>query len=466
MEAGILLYDIFICHASEDKDAVVRPLAFQLREQHLEVWYDEFSLEVGDSLRRSIDRGLARSRLAVVVLSPHFFQKQWPQRELDGLVARQMHKGERVILPVWHGVGYEEVLHHSPPLADTLAANSAEGLDAVVAKLVRAARPRPSPLVIARDELQARGLRPPTITDEWWLDIVEASHREPNWGFAMHREHWGRWSFPLPPDGTSPEERGDRLAWVAMQLVWTKEADLRRISQITPPEAVLAFIREHEGLAEVSSEFPQIVAAYAPQLLIPGFSGEFEEIFDELLNASMAEAKRKTSGSGLTVNGEPPHCDIHVAFRHPTFGNYRPASVACQFVQGDIGGPSPRLYEQIDYIAWALSDASYWMPPSCRDCLLQGLKEWAAWSWYGKPKRVEIELGLDPYDSYGRLFWWLVNPRSRSNRPRGEARDDLERRLGVACHLLQLPEGPEPLVDRFLKAGFIETYREINSQRR
>ena len=50
-----MLYDAFVCHASEDKDDVVRPLAERLREQHIEVWYDEFSLKMGDSLRRSIE---------------------------------------------------------------------------------------------------------------------------------------------------------------------------------------------------------------------------------------------------------------------------------------------------------------------------------------------------------------------------------------------------------------------------
>ena len=62
------LFDLFICHASEDKDAFVRPLATRLREEHVEVWFDEFTLEMGDSLRESIDRGLATSRFGVVVL--------------------------------------------------------------------------------------------------------------------------------------------------------------------------------------------------------------------------------------------------------------------------------------------------------------------------------------------------------------------------------------------------------------
>ena len=85
-----MLYDVFICHASEDKDDFVRPLAEALRARHIEVWYDEFSLRVGDGLRQAIDRGLVNSQFGIVVLSPAFFRKRWTQRELNGLVAREI----------------------------------------------------------------------------------------------------------------------------------------------------------------------------------------------------------------------------------------------------------------------------------------------------------------------------------------------------------------------------------------
>src|SRR5207302_11498914 len=104
-----MLFDAFISHASEDKSDFVRPLAERLREEHIEVWYDEFSLRLGDSLRRSIDRGLAQSRFGIVVLSRRFFEKGWPQWELDGLVARDI-EARGMILPVWHGVTRQDVL--------------------------------------------------------------------------------------------------------------------------------------------------------------------------------------------------------------------------------------------------------------------------------------------------------------------------------------------------------------------
>jgi hypothetical protein len=51
--------DVFISHASEDKDAVARPLAKELLRRGHSVWFDEYELVLGDSLRENIDRGLA-----------------------------------------------------------------------------------------------------------------------------------------------------------------------------------------------------------------------------------------------------------------------------------------------------------------------------------------------------------------------------------------------------------------------
>ncbi len=113
-------YDAFISHASEDKASIVRPLARSLERRGFRVWFDEFALKVGDSLRESIDRGLANSRYGIVVLSPAFFAKNWPQYELNGLVAREI-EGHKVILPVWHNVSKKDVLAYSPSLADKVA---------------------------------------------------------------------------------------------------------------------------------------------------------------------------------------------------------------------------------------------------------------------------------------------------------------------------------------------------------
>ncbi len=128
-------WDVFICHASEDKNDVARPLASKLMEQGLRVWFDELSLSIGDVLSRSIDKGLARSRFGVVVLSRSFFDKHWPERELSGLTARER-DGKKVILPVWHQIREAEVRNWSPTLADRVAARTEDGLECVVQRLL------------------------------------------------------------------------------------------------------------------------------------------------------------------------------------------------------------------------------------------------------------------------------------------------------------------------------------------
>lgn len=116
-------YDLFISHASEDKEELVRPLAVALEGLGVKVWYDEFTLKVGDSLRRSIDGGLSSSRFGTVILSSSFFSKNWTQYELDGMTAKEM-DGRKMILPIWHKVTKNEVMKFSPTLADKVALNS------------------------------------------------------------------------------------------------------------------------------------------------------------------------------------------------------------------------------------------------------------------------------------------------------------------------------------------------------
>src|SRR5690348_13115544 len=114
------MWDVFISHATEDKRDVARPLAGALVARGLRVWFDETELRPGDSLSRSIDLGLSRSRFGVVILSPNFFRKAWPVEELAGLRARQM-TGERVLIPIWHEVGSADVRQFSLPLSDLIA---------------------------------------------------------------------------------------------------------------------------------------------------------------------------------------------------------------------------------------------------------------------------------------------------------------------------------------------------------
>lgn len=438
-----MLYDVFICHASEDKTTIVRPLAERLEREHLHVWYDEFTLRLGDSLRRSIDIGLARSRYGIVVLSPAFFKKPWPQRELDGLVARETSTSGRLILPIWHRLTKRRLLQLSPTLADVVGVSTRRGFDAVVREILRVVRPVGSPLIIARDRLIEFGLQPPVVTDEWWLDVVAKSNWESPWGGSV--EHiWDRWAFPIP-SGDSPHAKGEALAWTALQMGWTEAAREQRISQVTPPAEVQQFVRAQPGLHEICHAHPLWLASYAPQLTIPGFGGEFEGDFDGLL------AESNTLSQSLRHE--------EVALHHPTFCGLSPASVACHFVQGVMFGPPCKLYPCFDYVVWLLSTASAWMPQRVRDFLITGMKEWGVWYWTESLESLEYDLGLEGYPGRGEFGNALFHRKFRSSGGvRGAARADLLERIRVSVNLLGLPDPAEVLAERFLSEGFIEAF--------
>ena len=168
-------WDVFISHAGEDKEDFVRPLAEGLTALGLRVWYDEFTLKVGDRLRESIDHGLGQSRFGIVILSPHFFSKRWPQNELDGLVTREG-TGVKVILPVWHHITREQVEEFSPILANRFAVRSEQGLSRVIEALTQAISmtttesrpPRPGPIPRTDSPPPSSGSDPPMAIRAWW----------------------------------------------------------------------------------------------------------------------------------------------------------------------------------------------------------------------------------------------------------------------------------------------------------
>lgn len=132
-----MLWDVFISHASEDKAEVARPLADLLHEMGLRIWLDEQQLSLGDSLSRKINDGLAMSRFGVLVLSKTFLDKDYPQREMQALLARQA-ADERYILPVLHKVDHSLLLRRVPLLGDLLSVSTDTGLNSVATAIQRA----------------------------------------------------------------------------------------------------------------------------------------------------------------------------------------------------------------------------------------------------------------------------------------------------------------------------------------
>lgn len=118
-------WDVFISHASEDKDTIVRQLADTLEKLRVKVWYDEFSLKVGDSLSKTIDEGLIKSKFGIVVISKKFLEKRWTDYEYRSLLSKE-EDGRKVILPVWHDISREEVKNFSLYLSDKFALDSSK----------------------------------------------------------------------------------------------------------------------------------------------------------------------------------------------------------------------------------------------------------------------------------------------------------------------------------------------------
>ena len=162
---GQSFWDVFISYATEDKQTVAGPLANALQELGVDVWYDDFELQIGDSLRQSIERGIARSRFGLIILSKPFFGRNWTNYELNGLVA-QANSADKRLLPIWHEISQEEVIYRSPPLADIVALRTSDlRIDEIANQIAAKVTPRASAPPAREDTKppspQTRRTRPP-----------------------------------------------------------------------------------------------------------------------------------------------------------------------------------------------------------------------------------------------------------------------------------------------------------------
>ncbi len=112
----------FISHDSSNKELRAKPIANGLNSRLCYVWYDEYSLKVGDSLRESIEKGIKEAKKCVLILTPEFLKNPgWTKKEFNSIFTREMIFEERIVLPIWYNVKKEEVYKYSPSLADTVS---------------------------------------------------------------------------------------------------------------------------------------------------------------------------------------------------------------------------------------------------------------------------------------------------------------------------------------------------------
>jgi TIR domain-containing protein len=129
----------FISHDTRDKDAVARPVAIGLITLMCPVWFDEFTLKVGDRLRESIEKGIRECQKCILVLSPNFLSNPgWTKTEFNSIFTRELIEGTDFLLPIWYGVTKKQVFDYSPTLADRVGVNWDLGEKEVVRRLYRA----------------------------------------------------------------------------------------------------------------------------------------------------------------------------------------------------------------------------------------------------------------------------------------------------------------------------------------
>ena len=127
--------------ASEDKESIVEPLALELKECGLEVWYDKFNLKLGDNLRTELDKALKTCRYGIVILSEHFFAKEWTQMELNALLALETSARRKRILPIRHGLSHEDLVRLSPLLAGRVTMSTDAGVQRLAHNILSAIGP-------------------------------------------------------------------------------------------------------------------------------------------------------------------------------------------------------------------------------------------------------------------------------------------------------------------------------------
>ncbi|MBF0374175.1 MAG: TIR domain-containing protein [Alphaproteobacteria bacterium] len=169
MSGEVLMeYDVFISHASEDKADIAAPLAQRLQKLGIKVWLDAIELRIGDSLRRSIDNGLLKSKYVVVVLSHAYFNKEWPRRELDALFAKEDARSI-VILPILHNISHAGVAEHSLLLAGKVAANTNMGIESISRQIVDVVRRGVTAFDGATGDMTVIGISGASCSGKTWL---------------------------------------------------------------------------------------------------------------------------------------------------------------------------------------------------------------------------------------------------------------------------------------------------------
>jgi len=130
--------NVFICHASEDKIDIIHPLIEAFNNQKISYWFDEAEIKWGDSLTSKVSEGLRISRYVIVVLSPNFISKPWPEKEFNAALNMEISSGEVKVLPLLVGSEKEkkEILERYPLINDKKYLSWGSSINNIVSELL------------------------------------------------------------------------------------------------------------------------------------------------------------------------------------------------------------------------------------------------------------------------------------------------------------------------------------------
>lgn len=123
-ERSLMEYDVFISHASADKEEYVDKLKAALDKLKVKIFYDKDTIEWGDNWKNKILEGVEKSEFAIIVISEKFFGREWTEKELSEFLNRQNRNGQKIILPILHNISMKDLKNKYPDVADIQALNT------------------------------------------------------------------------------------------------------------------------------------------------------------------------------------------------------------------------------------------------------------------------------------------------------------------------------------------------------
>jgi hypothetical protein len=207
-------FDFFISHASEDKDSFVRPLVDGLIAKGYRVWYDEMSLNIGDSLVESISNGIKKSLYGIIILSKNFCKKKWTKKEMTTLISKEIITDQNLILPIWLDLTAEDVFDFSPILADKLSlVASRENISFIIEKIEQLFKIENTSVELIKQKISYLTSCNEDRRNKYYLDLEKRIR-----SIFLYQQEYYNWY-------TSTETFNDSASWNDL-LVSKKEREL------------------------------------------------------------------------------------------------------------------------------------------------------------------------------------------------------------------------------------------------